>query len=739
MAEAKPKSQKTKNLVEELYYGTAEKTVSVSGYVEESLYRPYNPDDIWQKTGNYEIYEDMVKDDQVNVCLRLKQDLVVGTGWDIVCEEEGHEEIKEDIEVALKEDMDVSIDDILEEITSAYAYGFSLSEKIFKYRGDGSLTLKNIKTRHPATWLIHTDDFGNVERYEQQGYEANRDIEPKSLIHYVVNRRFQNPYGTSDLRSAYAAWFAKRQVIRYYAIFLEKAASPTPVARYDKNAPQSAVDAIHTAIKSFQSKTALTIPKEIEVEFLESKSNGEAYEKAISIFNMFIGRSLFIPDLLGLHGAQTSGGSYSLGVEQMAMFMKHIGRRRAAVEDIVNRELIWPLVFHNHGYIDNYPKFKLRPISDTEAVEASKIWLDAVKSRVFKPTEEEINHFRGIVKFPEGDVEYGEIQEIPSYQGGAQRQSEAPIKDKEERENEEAVEETTGGTESGADTFKAQTDQEENKLNFALGPYPPGDYYKKCDFKAIQKNLDSFDESIKRDLTPIITLAVEDLYDQVSKKKIVQNNKVERLDDLKLKKLGDMKSVMKKSMRDLWREGKLTAQSELFKGTYANSKFVPDDTFAEVLDAEIFQYIGDWAYAINKAVKIQAIAAIKDGESISTMIAKAIDKTVADAIVSAERFARTKHTEVFNKGRVSFFEESGVVQAYQYSAILDGRTSEICRNLDGKIFEAGKEPIPPMHFNCRSLLIPISKYEEVELPTEAQQKKIDAFIEENKGAGFPTR
>ena len=90
-----------------------------------------------------------------------------------------------------------------------------------------------------------------------------------------------------------------------------------------------------------------------------------------------------------------------------------------------------------------------------------------------------------------------------------------------------------------------------------------------------------------------------------------------------------------------------------------------------------------------------------------------------------------------NKGRVAFFEESGVVSGYQYSAILDDRTTDICRGLHGKTFRAGDQPIPPMHFNCRSMLIPITIYESFEPDKKVGKTPIEDFIEEKKGSGFP--
>lgn len=39
---------------------------------------------------------------------------------------------------------------------------------------------------------------------------------------------------------------------------------------------------------------------------------------------------------------------------------------------------------------------------------------------------------------------------------------------------------------------------------------------------------------------------------------------------------------------------------------------------------------------------------------------------------------------------------------YVWISILDARTSEICRSLDGRVFVRGKGPLPPAHPNCRS-------------------------------------
>lgn len=42
---------------------------------------------------------------------------------------------------------------------------------------------------------------------------------------------------------------------------------------------------------------------------------------------------------------------------------------------------------------------------------------------------------------------------------------------------------------------------------------------------------------------------------------------------------------------------------------------------------------------------------------------------------------------------------------YRWVSILDSKTSQICRSLDGQVFAFGQGPLPPAHVNCRSTII----------------------------------
>lgn len=791
-------SSTQRNQVDQLYANMIEQTFFKSPYVADSYKTPYNPDDLYQKKFDYSIYESMLVDDQVSVCMRLKKDLILGDGANILSQDEEQEEIIEDIKQALFEDYEGNFVDDLEELLTSYDFGFSLSEKIFKIRESGKLGIKSLKTRHPNSWLIYQDDHGNITKFEQKTNHGSLDVDRKSLIHIINDKRFQNPYGTSDLRSAYNAWIAKLHVTRFFSIYLEKAASPIPVGKYDKNSPSGFSEKLLNVLKTFQTKTAISVSKDVEIEFLEAKTNGEAYHKAIHLFNMIIGRSLFVPDLVGFTGSETGGGSLALGKEQMNLFFMHIYRRRNSLEDVINKEIIKPIINYNFGFVENPPKFKFKPLDESQAVELAKVWLDAVKGNAYQPNEEEINHFRKLVKFPEGEVEFKQLQAQPQGQpneeeinhnmpkveagskvptgqkisdtalNGAQvtalvevveavavgrlpRESavalieSAFLVDKSEAEKilgsagkgfvpKDLLEQQGLSSDLGQKKFKLQEMAEKNGYFAKAYDQTPGDYHKKVNFKAMKTKLDDYDKSLMNETEPIVRKMLMDLKDQIEKKKIIQNQNVDKIDGLSLKYKKELKQVFKNSFQQLYRDSQVQAKTEVTKSNFA--KPLEEDKWLEVIDKEVFNFIGDYEYSILKNTRVELIAAIKDGRPLSSVLGILDDKLNELSEVQLERYARTKHTEVMNNARHDYFESTGVVTGYQYSAIMDDRTSEICSGLHGKFFKSGTEPIPPMHFNCRSTLIPITKYEEFK-PTESiRGEDPQKFIEDNKGSGF---
>ena len=80
-----------------------------------------------------------------------------------------------------------------------------------------------------------------------------------------------------------------------------------------------------------------------------------------------------------------------------------------------------------------------------------------------------------------------------------------------------------------------------------------------------------------------------------------------------------------------------------------------------------------------------------------------------------EVIARTNATTAFNQGRLETFRQnSDFVKAVKYSSILDTRTTDICKSRHGKIMLLDSEEMaantPPLHYQCRSILLPVDKF-----------------------------
>jgi SPP1 gp7 family putative phage head morphogenesis protein len=144
-------------------------------------------------------------------------------------------------------------------------------------------------------------------------------------------------------------------------------------------------------------------------------------------------------------------------------------------------------------------------------------------------------------------------------------------------------------------------------------------------------------------------------------------------------------------------------------------------------------------YLLNKAITVSGITndqllsaiqnsllfSLKTGESTQSAVSRlsdAFDPFLGnDQILGAddlpltpyrlENIVRTNTTDAFNQGRLTQARQYGV-KNMQYSAIIDTRTTDCCRFLDGKVFPLDSPELdaltPPNHYNCRSILVALT-------------------------------
>ena len=114
--------------------------------------------------------------------------------------------------------------------------------------------------------------------------------------------------------------------------------------------------------------------------------------------------------------------------------------------------------------------------------------------------------------------------------------------------------------------------------------------------------------------------------------------------------------------------------------------------------------------ALVKHIKQNLTAGIIRGDSIQKM-SRQLKKDLNVLYYQAERLVRTETNYAMNQGHLKGYEDSGVVEKYEFLAAIDSRTSKLCKNQNGKVYKLSEAVVgvnfPPLHPHCRSTVVPV--------------------------------
>lgn len=124
--------------------------------------------------------------------------------------------------------------------------------------------------------------------------------------------------------------------------------------------------------------------------------------------------------------------------------------------------------------------------------------------------------------------------------------------------------------------------------------------------------------------------------------------------------------------------------------------------------------VWDNTNALADGLKHDMLVGIMAGKSEQHMADDIMSRCGVGAF-EARRLVRTETTCVANMAELYGYKELDIDE-YEFSACLDSRTSDLCRELDGKVFKRNSAQagvnLPPMHPFCRSTTLPVLPSEE---------------------------
>ena len=133
-------------------------------------------------------------------------------------------------------------------------------------------------------------------------------------------------------------------------------------------------------------------------------------------------------------------------------------------------------------------------------------------------------------------------------------------------------------------------------------------------------------------------------------------------------------------------------------------------------------------------IKNRLAMGLAKGEGVDKMV-RSIRDAFGGSEWKAERLVRTEVNHFENASEIEAYRELGI-EWFEFMAYLDGRTSEICRELDGKKIRVRDavygENVPPCHPNCRSTIVAVfegeKNHSKPEISAETPNQTTDSGI-----------
>ena len=175
-----------------------------------------NPDTLIQKYG-VEIYTKMMREVEVKNAVNSKRNAVIASRGEVMpaSSEEQDLDIADFVRWNFA-NMTGSVEDFIFECLSSIAYGYSVTEKIYKVCKDepykGFYVLLMLKSKHPDDYEFVTDAFANITAILLKSNSVlSRDVPlpPDKFVIHTYNPQFGWPHGTSDLRDVYKHYWSK--------------------------------------------------------------------------------------------------------------------------------------------------------------------------------------------------------------------------------------------------------------------------------------------------------------------------------------------------------------------------------------------------------------------------------------------------------------------------------------------------------------------------------------------------
>ncbi len=261
--------------------------------------------------GDYKIYEDIARDDQVKTCRQQRELALIAKEWGVEPGDSSRKAKKaaERLEAVLDR---LAWDDKTQKMLSAVLYGHAVGEVMWATDGL-EITIADIKVRNRSRFGFMPS--GEL-RLRTLGNQMDGEALPPGKFWAFSCGADHNdePYGLGLGHYLYWPVFFKKNGVKFWLQFLEKFGQPTAVGKHPAGASELEKTRLLQALSAIQSSTAIRVPEGMVVELLEATRSGTADYTALydrmnaAISKIYLGHSAGADSTPGRLGGEDNAG-----------------------------------------------------------------------------------------------------------------------------------------------------------------------------------------------------------------------------------------------------------------------------------------------------------------------------------------------------------------------------------------------------------------------------------------------
>lgn len=583
---------------------------------------------------------------------------------------------------------------VIARMLRAILEGYALAEKVFMINENGKIVYRKIAFRDVTKIDLLIDEKGGFTGYKQSYYSQEEKKQKTVTVPveycflYTYNKDEDEVYGQSAFQSAYYHWDRKRRLYYLYEQSVEKGAMPPKMLEVQEgnNDTDSQKSANLAAMTNFGIDSAVLVPTGYKLSPYDAGKGRLDPMPGIDHHNAEMARSVLAQFIL--LGTSDQTGSFALSKSHADIFMMALRGLMNELEEHINSYLIPQLIDYNFE-TPYYPEFHFNDMTD-DTVE----FIESVFTEIVKKTDTQLpqTFLDGIVKKVADrlDIDIDEMEKVEHI-------------------------DSTGTTPKPV--LSRINEKKKTEFAWRRDLFPAE---KNISLAAIENRMNTQEDKFVKAMKPVFDKVTAQAVKDVSP--IIESGDLTKLDGLKLANADEYSQTMTDEMLATYNAGKKITADDLDAKMPATPKETKDYFKQNALSITEKQF-GDLLFIIKAKVtaefhkgqlsvhkfSVQDVIDALDGD-FSAFFESKLGITASIIVSQAINRARD---DVFNTIKAD-------ISVYQYSAILDSNTCDLCASLDGSVVDEADYLStvyePPLHEWCRCIWIAI-KNDQTDIPS----------------------